>query len=313
MDLFVSVIIPTYEREDCLVNLLKHLFAQDYKNYEIIVVDQSSRLTEKTIHLIKSNKNKFFHYFHIKQKGRSVAKNFGIQQSKGDIVLFCDDDIVPPNNFIAAHVKNYKNPNLGAVSCRLVEEGQPSVPIKHVLESTWYGRFINRPYSTYSTFITSLNGGNMSFRREALIKAGFFEEKLIGTSMVEEPDIAFRIIKNGYKIYFDSSVTVFHFPQKDGNIATMNFKLYEWFENYSYNVLLHFAKYGRWLNIPFVLVYLFMVINKNISFKGKGFIKGYYIFIKAFNGLREGYCIYRNSPKIFYTPERITKNIINQY
>ncbi len=312
MNPFVSIVVPTYEREECLAVLLKNLFIQDYKDYEVIVIDQSSQLSENKIQLINLNKNKI-RYFQIKEKGRSIAKNIGIQKSKGDIIIFCDDDILPPINFITTHVNNYKNLKIGAVSCRLVEDGQPSIRIKQVLESTWYGRFINRPYSTYSTFATSLNGGNMSFRRIVLEKVGYFEEKLIGTSMVEEPDIAFRVIKNGYKIYFDSSVTVLHNPQKDGNIATMNSKAYDWFENYSYNVLFHFAKYGRWFNIPFVFIYLYLVINKNIVFKGKGFVEGNYIFIKALQGLREGYHIYRNSTKIYYTPERTIKGIIIQF
>lgn len=171
--LLVSVIIPTYNREKCILELLQSLFTQDYKNYEIIVIDQSEQLSEEKKTFIKSHKGKI-KYFHIHERGRSLAKNYGILQAKGDIILFCDDDIIPPGNFLSTHVANYNENEIGAVSCRLVEEGQPAISIKNPLKATFYGKLINKPYSTCSGYVTSLNGGNMSFRRKALNQSGFF-------------------------------------------------------------------------------------------------------------------------------------------
>ena len=230
----VSVIIPTYNRDKCIIDLLNCLLKQDYGNFEILVIDQSERLTREKEDIIRREPG-ILKYYKISERGRSLAKNYWILFSKGDIVLFCDDDIIVPENFISTHVGLYKDPEIAAGSCRLVETGQPAIRIRKPLRTTFYGRLINKPFSTQSDFVTSLNGGNMSFRREVLDKVGFFEEHFIGTSMVEEPDIAYRIVKSGYKLYFNASITVFHYPQSDGNIAEMKGRRADWFYYYFFN------------------------------------------------------------------------------
>lgn len=309
----ISVIIPTYNREQCIIDLLNCFLKQDYTDYEIIVIDQSDILSEAKKKYIKKCTHKL-RYFHISERGRSLAKNYGILQAKGDLLLFCDDDIIIPSNFLSTHAKHYSIPNIGGVSCRLVEEGQNPVHIYPALKTTFYGRLINRPYSTASGFVTSLNGGNMSIRKEALDKSGFFEEYFIGTSMVEEPDLAFRIIKNGYKIYFDSSITIMHYPQHNGNIALISTQRAKWFYFYFYNLLIFFVKYGRFFQTFFVFIYCIILSLKH-SFKYKLSIKNYLHMISGFfKGYQKGYALYKkntHNKNKYFTPFRHDKkNII---
>jgi len=281
----VSVIIPTYEREKCLVNLLERLVDQDYDNYEIIVIDQSKKLAGDKLRSFNADHQNILRLFHIHEKGRPLAKNYGILQARGSILLFCDDDIVPPNNFISTHAISYDDPDIGAVSCRLVEEGQVEMPLRSPLKITWYGRLVNRPYSTQSGYVTSLNGGNMSMRGEAVLKSGYFEESFVGTSMVEEPDFAYRIIKNGYKIFFNASIRVMHYPQNNGNTAMMNKERGQWFNDYFHNLMIFFVKYKRYPNMPFLFFYfLFLSIKHVIKYKLT--LKD---FIHMFQGLPEGF------------------------
>lgn len=307
IELSISVIIPTYNRERCILELLQALFIQDYKKYEIIVIDQSDQLSEEKKTFIHFHKEKL-KYFHIQERGRSLAKNYGILQAKGDIILFCDDDIIPPDNFLATHAKHYLNEKIGAVSCRLVEEGDKEEFVKMPLKSTFYGRLINKPYSTHSNFVTSLNGGNMSFRKTALDKCGFFEEYFEGTSMVEEPDIAYRVLMNGYKIFFDASITVMHFPQNNGNLAYIKEKRAEWFYYYYFNLLIFFIKYGRFVNLPFVFIYSILLSAKHLVIY-KMPLSSYFIMLSGFfNGIKKGYKIYKEQKgKIYYSPCRYKK------
>ncbi len=288
---FVSVIIPTYNREDCLIDLLEVLVEQDYSKYEIIVIDQTKHISGKKIEFIQSHAN-LINYFKIDRAGRSLAKNVGIINAKGDILLFCDDDIIPPNNFISTHARNYINKDVGAVSCRIVEEGQPDNYNGNALKATLYGRMINRAFSLRSGYVNSLNGGNMSIKKEAILRSGYFEEYFEGTSMVEEPDYAYRLIRHGYNIYFDSNITIKHFPQISGNKSFMESKRTEWFYYYFYNLLIYYIKYGRFINLPFVLVYCIALSIKHIvkyrlsPLKMIGMIRGYK------DGMKKGIKIY---------------------
>jgi glycosyltransferase involved in cell wall biosynthesis len=264
MSFFISVIIPTYQREACLLETIHSLLNQSYPEFEIIVIDQSESMSENKISLIKQNR-KQLRYFHIQEKGRSLAKNYGILQAKGDLVLFCDDDILTEPNFLQTHAAIYKKDSrIAAASCRLVEDGDPTSSIPEPLKITAYGKLVNKPYSTWSGYVTSLNCGNMSFTKKSLDEIGFFEEAFDGTSMVEEPDIAYRLIKRGYRIYFDASTTVQHFPQKNGNLAYIRSKREEWFYYFFFNLFLFYAKYSRKLLLPLVFVYSLLVCTKHI-------------------------------------------------
>ena len=80
----VSVVIPTYNRDKCIIDLLNCLLKQDYPDFEIIVIDQSEILTPENNLIIEANQG-ILKYFKIKEKGRSLAKNYGILIAGGDI------------------------------------------------------------------------------------------------------------------------------------------------------------------------------------------------------------------------------------
>jgi glycosyltransferase involved in cell wall biosynthesis len=309
----VSIIIATYNREDCLIKAMQSLLVQNYKYFELIIIDQSDIISEEKKQLIKKHPQQI-RFFHIKERGRSLAKNYGILQAKGDLILFCDDDILVEPNFLETHVAIYsKDSQIGAASCRLVEEGDPELPIATPLKNTFYGKLINKPYSTSSGYVTSLNGGNMSFKKNVLNKVGFFEEYFEGTSMVEEPDIAYRVTKNNYKIYFDASVTVKHFPQYNGNVAYMKSKRAEWFYFYFYNLLMFFTKYNRFINLPIVFAYTILVCTKHI-FLHKMPLSSYSRMLSGFfNGAKKGFKLYSfNKDNVYFSPYRFPKQTIHE-
>jgi len=98
----VSIIIPTYNEEEYIANCLISIQNQDFKNYEIIVVDNGS--TDKTCEIVKLFREViFFKQTDIKSAGSS--KNLGAFESKGDILLFIDSDEVIGNGYIKKMIK----------------------------------------------------------------------------------------------------------------------------------------------------------------------------------------------------------------
>jgi glycosyltransferase involved in cell wall biosynthesis len=269
----ISVIVPTYNREECLYKMLQSINQQKNAEFEVLVIDQSDHVTEAKINeILKSCKN--LTYYQINRKGRSLSKNFAIDVAKGDILLFCDDDIIAEPNFLEEHTRLHAvQPEVGAISCHLIEPHEKEITCNMPLKITTYGRFINKPNALFNGYVTSLNGGNMSFKRSALEKAGFFEENLRGTSMLEEPDIAMRLLQNDYRLYFSSNTKVQHFPQHNGNINTRKGKQYSWQRDYYFNQYYFMLRNKRKKYFPLIFTYLTYravresVENRSVSLK----------------------------------------------
>lgn len=96
---FYSIIIPTYNRVDeileCLDSLKSTAFPKD--KFEVIVIDDGS--TDATFAFLKDFEKSApynFRYYLQDHQGPGVAKNFGIQQAKGDFFIFIDSDVIVP-------------------------------------------------------------------------------------------------------------------------------------------------------------------------------------------------------------------------
>jgi GT2 family glycosyltransferase len=277
----VSVVIPTYNRDKCLFNALNSILGQEYTSIEIIVIDQSSESSDSKQKYFEEHKN-IVRIFD-QHPNRCRAKNLGIKKSTGDIILICDDDIIAPVNLVSRHVAQYDNKYIGAVSTRVFEEGQnDNLYTGKTLRLSFYGRIYNNSHSRESSFVQFLNGGNMSFRRSVLEEVGFFEERYIGTGMMEEPDIGYRISKKGYKIFFDGETTVLHFPQFNGNKNNLVKDRIVWYHDFFYNFTLYHLKYRLFLKLiisfPWICVLTlrqFFIYRLKVS-DGYFMIKGFF-------------------------------------
>ena len=97
----VSVIIPTLNRYENLKNVLNDLKNQDYKNFEIIIVDQSDNFDGKLF----SNSPMDIKYLRQKEKALWLARNQAVKKSKGDFILLSEDDVRFDTDFISNHLK----------------------------------------------------------------------------------------------------------------------------------------------------------------------------------------------------------------
>lgn len=89
----VSFIIPSYNRNAYLTQLLESIISQDYKNIEIIVVDDnSSDGTESTMKKYALQYPFIQYHRNDKNMGCGFNRGFGFNQSKGDYIVFADDD-----------------------------------------------------------------------------------------------------------------------------------------------------------------------------------------------------------------------------
>lgn len=115
----VTVIIPTYNREDLIGNALESTISQTYDNLEIIVVDDNS--CDKTENVIKKYIEMDTRVKYIKHKknlGGGASRNTGIKNSKGEYIAFLDSDDVWRLDKIEKQLECFRrNQSLIAVFC----------------------------------------------------------------------------------------------------------------------------------------------------------------------------------------------------
>ncbi len=127
----VSVVIPTYNNRDYVVNTVRHLFQQDLdkEKFEVIVVDDGSDdgSQEALINFAENFKEKvnFKYIFYPRHKSRAmgdsqyragVSRNLGVKHAEGNILSFLDSDILTPKNFLSHLIEKHKSYDL--VQCR---------------------------------------------------------------------------------------------------------------------------------------------------------------------------------------------------
>lgn len=90
--MLVSIIVPCYNQASFLEETLQCVLNQDYTNWECILVNDGSTDTTERILLSCAEKDDRFRYFCIPNSGVSAARNFGIEQAKGNFIQFLDAD-----------------------------------------------------------------------------------------------------------------------------------------------------------------------------------------------------------------------------
>lgn len=97
----VSVIIPTLNRYEYLYDVMKDLEAQEYKNFEVIVVDQTEAFQPTFYDDFQLNIN----LIRQEEKALWLARNTAIEAAKGDLIALSEDDIRIQPNWLVEHLK----------------------------------------------------------------------------------------------------------------------------------------------------------------------------------------------------------------
>lgn len=109
MNDLISIIIPIYKVEAYLQNCLDSIQKQTYSNFEVLLINDGSPDHPEEICQNFVRLDNRYKYFYKENGGVSTARNLGIDNSKGDHIVFVDaDDSIDPN-FLQSFVENYEN------------------------------------------------------------------------------------------------------------------------------------------------------------------------------------------------------------
>lgn len=234
----ISVIIPTYGREEPLRDTLVDVGKQDYPHFEVLVVDQTAthqpEIQAFLDELADTGKIKLFRVNWASLPG---ARNYGVRRSAGEVILFIDDDVQLPSGYLAAHARNYSRPEVGAVAGRVFDrmklgESKGELTIEDLPSEAsdpgiaWY--HLDLVHTVKPQQVISTRGCNMSFRRDIFTKYGLmFDERFRGSAVREESDFCLRLRQTGYKIWYDPEASLVHLGEETGgchDISTRSLK-----------------------------------------------------------------------------------------
>jgi glycosyltransferase involved in cell wall biosynthesis len=190
----VSVIIPTYNHRDYVLETLESVFAQTFTDYEVIVVNDGSPddPAELLRPLAEAGRIK---YIEQPNAGQAAARNRGLAEAKGEFIAFLDDDDLWPPDKLEWQVRAMRSGSFVAVygfsemfgtsdAQRVPEAPGPSGCVfGHFLEGNWMS-----------------SPGQVLIRRTALEDVGGFDGSIWGA---DDWDLYLRLAKCGMFLYED--------------------------------------------------------------------------------------------------------------
>lgn len=184
----ITVAIPTYNREQVLINTIHHVLAQGRPADEILVIDQTPEHDASVSRQLSQwNADGSIRWLKQEEANLSAARNRALLEATSDIVIFLDDDVILSQNFIRSHEESFADEKTKIVAGQIVAADKPvhtgdiddfelGFPLSH-----------NR-----SAWIKNMGGGNFSVIRELALEVGGFDQRFYRVAYREDSDFLFR-------------------------------------------------------------------------------------------------------------------------
>lgn len=199
----ISIVIPSYNRRNCMLALLEDLRRQQDVDFEVIVVDDHS--TDDSVCAIIDRFPEVLTTVNKRNSGPAVTRNTGIRQAHGDIIVGFDSDVTLPDPRLLAKIaERFKfDASVDGLAFRILAPDGRADDV-----GRWWHP---RPIATHAekSFPTSyFSGTAYAFRRVVMETADLFPEVLY--MHYEEVGLAWRVLDLGGTIYYDPSLSVIH-------------------------------------------------------------------------------------------------------
>jgi len=223
-----SIVINTDGRAASLGKTLESLRQLDYPRFEVCVVYGPT--ADGTCELLEPWKTEV-KVVACPVRGLTVARNVGIAVAAGEIVAFLDDDAVPEPEWLADLAAAYDTPNVGGAGGFVYDPTGVTFQCRYTTldrlarprERTSATPELNFPLSCE---IPHLLGTNCSFRRDALLAVGGFDEEI--GRYLDESDVCCRMVDHGYLLKQVAGAYVHHELLAD-NLRTEQRVIRSWY------------------------------------------------------------------------------------
>lgn len=216
----LSVILCTYNRERYIYNVLQSIAAGGFGDYEIVLVNNNSTdgTESECQRFAKDHPEVAMRYCVEKQQGLSYARNRGIMESQGEVLVYVDDDAVVNREYLQTYA-DFFNRNKEAVAA-----GGPITPrYDGCEEPSWMSHYTRQLVTGELNLGTRERefpkgafpgGGNAAYRKSVFNEVGLFNVELgrKGNSLIgaEEKDLFDKMTSRGMKFYYLPNAILYH-------------------------------------------------------------------------------------------------------
>lgn len=201
-----SVIVPVYNRPDEVADLLRSLSLQTCRDFEVVLVEDGSTIPSKEAIEKYAPELPSLQYFQKSNEGRSIARNYGIERSRGQWLIFFDSDCVIPADYFAtltaalkdAPLDCFGGPDAADESFTDVQKAINFAMTSFITTGGIRGGKISLEKFTPRSF-------NMGYTREVYDRVGGFREMFS-----EDIDMSMRIRQAGFRIGLVREAAVYH-------------------------------------------------------------------------------------------------------
>lgn len=265
----VSVIIPNWNGVKLLPWCLSSVFAQNFKNFEVILVDNGS--VDDSVAFTKKNYPKVKIIQLPKNLGFAAAVNRGVAKSTSAFIALLNNDAAVNVNWLS---KLYEailvHPEVVAVAPKILQAGNSKLidnagdKMNIVGQASPIGKGERNEKFNRAGFVFGASGAASLFRREILLNLGSFDEDFF--FYFEDVDFSLRAQIAGYRFWYEPAAQVFH--QGAATASKLGtFVQFQRFRNTIFLVIKNFPlqlflKRGRWWKIPLVWFHTFYFFVK---------------------------------------------------
>jgi glycosyltransferase involved in cell wall biosynthesis len=267
----ISVVVCTRNRSESLKNCLDSLNNQICKAREIIVVDNAP--TDNSTKLVSELYENVI-YYKEPRPGLDIARNTGARMAKCPVVAYTDDDVSVDSLWCYRIWETFLQENIDAMT-GLVLASSVETESQQIFEKNWgfnkgyQDIYFNNDFISKSVTAPRVwdigAGANMAFRKSAIEKVNYFDDRLdVGAAGCSgDSEIWFRILANNMIIHYNPRAYVYHEHRKE--LKQLHKQLFGYMRGHSASVLIQHHQnnkigYKKYLYFDIPRYYFFLII-----------------------------------------------------
>ncbi len=218
----LTVAIPTFEREEVLVDTVEQVLAQARGALEVLILDQTTRHTSATETVLGRWQSKgLIRWIRLLEPSIPAAMNRALLEASSQTVLFLDDDVIPAPGLLDAHRTKYRDAEVWAVAGQVLQPGEKIYRGPIVRRKSGLRADLNYPFNSASrAWVMNGMAGNFSVRRQKALDLGGFDENFTGTAYRFETEFCRRICRIGGRVLFEPQASLRHLRVSTGGTRT---------------------------------------------------------------------------------------------
>ena len=282
----LSVIIPTYNRKESLTTTLLSMNGQTFKDFEVIVADDGS--TDGTEEAVKTLALTYpVKHLWQKNSGRSAARNMGLEQASGEIILFIDDHIVVDKRLIEEHVKYHNKYGVEVVRGRVefIEEAKDAPKETKYVDGSGFKApaYEQQPFRIFIT-------NNISIKKRSLMSVFGFDEDFKEYGL-QDAEMGWRLKESGCRFKINPNAVGYIF----GVGLTYEQRCHRRRQVGRSSVLFYKKHPSLLIKLNLSAHFLTLLVQKLLSKLEARLPKRYLMFYNFSTGIKEGFEKYKDS------------------